>query len=144
MEGSQHQFVHNILIAEPESVLHVASSCTGCSGGSAVVTHYGVSEFFVEEVSKYLFQHVIIHCCRMQLFHSAWCTPFAPNTQSIPGLENSFEAIVVLIMVSNCIFQYSFICFRVVSLSIVMFTDLLRLSKRAVLIFRTTFVYILL
>eukprot|EP01086_Lenisia_limosa_P018103 TRINITY_DN9706_c0_g1_i1.p1 TRINITY_DN9706_c0_g1~~TRINITY_DN9706_c0_g1_i1.p1 ORF type:complete len:408 (-),score=100.77 TRINITY_DN9706_c0_g1_i1:26-1186(-) len=68
MEGSQHQFVHNILIAEPESVLHVASSCTGCSGGSAVVTHYGVSEFFVEENATISFSMVHTFCPKYTIY----------------------------------------------------------------------------
>eukprot|EP00033_Pygsuia_biforma_P000710 GCRY01000831.1.p1 GENE.GCRY01000831.1~~GCRY01000831.1.p1 ORF type:complete len:711 (+),score=151.53 GCRY01000831.1:92-2134(+) len=65
MGGKQNQFVHNLLIARPGSELHVISSCKDChkhGEDPELVTHYGISEFFVDENAKLSFTMVHSFC----------------------------------------------------------------------------------
>eukprot|EP00033_Pygsuia_biforma_P001440 GCRY01001627.1.p1 GENE.GCRY01001627.1~~GCRY01001627.1.p1 ORF type:complete len:699 (-),score=216.16 GCRY01001627.1:568-2664(-) len=63
-KGISAQYVHNLIIAEKGSKLHIASTCAGCkpktteSHTAADSTHFGISEFFVEDDATLTFSMI--------------------------------------------------------------------------------------
>ncbi|KAL0228546.1 hypothetical protein RCL1_004689 [Eukaryota sp. TZLM3-RCL] len=66
LESVEIQHVHNILIARPNSELHVISGCT-CSS-VAHGKHYGISEFYVEDSATITFSMIHRWCSSVEAY----------------------------------------------------------------------------
>lgn len=70
MNSCENQIVHNLIIAKKDAVLHVSSFCKNCGecGPTENNTHFGISEFFVEENAHISFSMVHNYNTRYAIF----------------------------------------------------------------------------